>query len=67
MQILCQQIIPDKCKFNVLTTKVEIRLPKAEPGLHWASLEYKKEIAVVKRIPVSSGMSSDMCIISYVK
>ena len=58
MQILCQQIILDKCKFNVLSTKVEIRLTKAEPGLHWASLEYKKETAVVKRITVSSGMSN---------
>ncbi|KAL9392245.1 hypothetical protein Peur_016165 [Populus x canadensis] len=51
------KIILDKCKFNVLSTKVEIHLTKAEPGLHWASLEYKKETAVVKRITVSSEIA----------
>jgi len=48
------KIIPEKCKYNILSTKVEFRLAKAEPGLHWASLEYNKETAVVRRIPVSS-------------
>ncbi|CAK7338713.1 unnamed protein product [Dovyalis caffra] len=49
------KIIPDKCKFNVLSTKVEIRLAKAEPGLHWATLEYNMETAVVQRIAVPSA------------
>ncbi|KAJ6402300.1 hypothetical protein OIU84_014400 [Salix udensis] len=57
MQTLCQQITPDKCKFDVLSTKVEIRLAKAESGLHWASLEYNQETAVVKRITVSSEIA----------
>ncbi|KAJ6364429.1 hypothetical protein OIU76_029392 [Salix suchowensis] len=51
------KITPDKCKFYVLSTKVEIRLTKAESGLHWASLEYNQETAVVKRITVSSEIA----------
>ncbi|KAG6742263.1 hypothetical protein POTOM_055553 [Populus tomentosa] len=59
-QNLCKQIIPEKCKYNILSTKVEFRLAKAEPGLHWASLEYNKETAVVRRIPVSSASRESM-------
>ncbi|TVU35863.1 hypothetical protein EJB05_17770 [Eragrostis curvula] len=36
---LFSKIIPEKCKYLVLSTKVEIRLAKAEE-LHWTSLEY---------------------------
>ncbi|XP_028774837.1 protein SGT1 homolog A [Neltuma alba] len=35
------KIIPDKCRFEVLSTKIEIRLAKAE-DINWASFEYSK-------------------------
>ncbi|KAJ6370659.1 hypothetical protein OIU77_001216 [Salix suchowensis] len=58
------KIKPDECKYNILSTKVEFRLAKAEPGLHWASLEYNKQTAVVQRIAVSSGKCRVMRCIS---
>ncbi|XP_027360017.1 protein SGT1 homolog A-like isoform X1 [Abrus precatorius] len=36
------KIIPDKCKVEVLSTKIEIRLTKAE-AINWTSLEYSKD------------------------
>ncbi|KAF5733121.1 Phosphatase-related [Tripterygium wilfordii] len=47
------KIIPDKCKFEVLSTKIEIRLAKAEP-IHWSSLEFTKESTVARKVNVSS-------------
>ncbi|XP_014274287.1 protein SGT1 homolog [Halyomorpha halys] len=35
---LLQDIIPDQCKYKVMSTKIEMRLPK-KSGLHWSSLE----------------------------
>ncbi|KAL6979540.1 Cochaperone protein [Sarracenia purpurea var. burkii] len=49
------KIVPEKCRFEVLSTKVEIRLMKAE-AINWASLEYSKEVAVPQRINVPSGV-----------
>ncbi|CAN0902868.1 Protein SGT1 homolog [Linum grandiflorum] len=46
------KIVPANCKYSVLSTKVEIRLAKAEP-IHWTSLEYK-DTAVVRRVDTSS-------------
>jgi suppressor of G2 allele of SKP1 len=37
---LFSKIIPEKCKYSVLSTKVEIRLAKAEQ-VTWTSLDYK--------------------------
>lgn len=34
------KIVPDKCRFAVLSTKIEVRLAKAEPGATWTSLEF---------------------------
>ncbi|KAG2587085.1 protein SGT1 homolog [Panicum virgatum] len=34
------KIVPDECRFAVLSTKIEVRLAKAEPGTTWTSLEY---------------------------
>ncbi|XP_030501871.2 protein SGT1 homolog [Cannabis sativa] len=48
------KIIPEKCRYQVLSTKVEIRLSKAD-NIHWASLEYSKEAMVPQKINVSSG------------
>ncbi|XP_057951100.1 protein SGT1 homolog B-like [Malania oleifera] len=48
------KIIPAKCRYDVLSTKVEIRLTKAE-AINWMSLEFCKENSVTQRINVSSG------------
>ncbi|CAN1751455.1 Protein SGT1 homolog B [Linum perenne] len=47
------KIVPASCKYIVLSTKVEIRLAKAEP-IHWTSLEYQ-ETSVVRRVDTSSA------------
>ncbi|XVF09959.1 hypothetical protein REPUB_Repub07fG0142400 [Reevesia pubescens] len=47
------KIIPDKCRYDVLSTKIEIRLVKAEP-IQWTSLEFSGEVAVPQRVSVSS-------------
>ncbi|THG01620.1 hypothetical protein TEA_016094 [Camellia sinensis var. sinensis] len=48
------KIIPSKCKYQVLSTKIEIRLAKAE-AITWTTLEFNKENTVLQRINVSSG------------
>ncbi|KAI3704857.1 hypothetical protein L1987_75086 [Smallanthus sonchifolius] len=48
------KIVPTKCKFEVLSTKVEIRLTKAE-SIHWTSLEFGQNSLVVQRSNVSTG------------
>ncbi|CAL5364434.1 unnamed protein product [Camellia sinensis] len=48
------KIVPSKCKYEVLSTKIEIRLAKAE-AIQWASLEFSKESTIPQRISVSSG------------
>ncbi|KAK9724693.1 hypothetical protein RND81_05G092900 [Saponaria officinalis] len=45
------KIIPEKCRYEVLSTKIEIRLAKVE-AIHWTSLEYTKQVAVVQKINV---------------
>lgn len=46
------KIVPDKCRFEVLSTKVEIRLVKTE-AINWPSLEYSKEVVAVTHANVS--------------
>jgi suppressor of G2 allele of SKP1 len=41
------KITPDKCKVVVLSTKIEIRLAKAE-AINWTSLEYSKDVVPQK-------------------
>ncbi|GKV31237.1 hypothetical protein SLEP1_g39948 [Rubroshorea leprosula] len=48
------KIIPDKCRYDVLSTKIEIRLAKAEP-IHWTSLEFSQESAVPQRVIVPAA------------
>ncbi|XP_024990073.1 protein SGT1 homolog B-like [Cynara cardunculus var. scolymus] len=48
------KIIPAKCRYIVLSTKIEIRLAKVEP-IHWTSLEFSKDTLVVRSSSVSSG------------
>ncbi|KAJ4711999.1 SGT1 [Melia azedarach] len=45
------KIIPEKCRYEILSTKVEIRLAKAEL-INWTSLEYSKEITVPQKVNV---------------
>ncbi|KNA17113.1 hypothetical protein SOVF_083090 [Spinacia oleracea] len=47
------KIVPSKCRYEVLSTKIEIRLAKAEP-IQWTSLEYVKDVAVVQKINIST-------------
>ncbi|KAK6155630.1 hypothetical protein DH2020_009878 [Rehmannia glutinosa] len=48
------KIIPAKCRYDVMSTKIEIRLAKAD-AIHWTSLEFSKDVAVVQKSIVSSG------------
>lgn len=50
------KIIPARCRYEVLSTKVEIRLAKAE-AVHWTSLEFSKEAPIPQKINVSSAVS----------
>ncbi|XP_050387803.1 protein SGT1 homolog [Argentina anserina] len=43
------KIIPGKCRFDVLSTKVEIRLAKAE-AIHWTSLEFRNDSLVPVKV-----------------
>ena len=48
------RIIASKCGYEVLSTKIEIRLAKAEE-IHWTSLEFSKENTVPQRVNVSTS------------
>uniref|UniRef100_A0A2C9WAC2 Protein SGT1 homolog n=1 Tax=Manihot esculenta TaxID=3983 RepID=A0A2C9WAC2_MANES len=47
------KVLPDRSKYQVLSTKIEIRFVKAEV-INWTSLEYCKEITVPQKINVPS-------------
>jgi len=53
---LFAKIVPEKCRFTVLSTKIEIRLFKAE-AITWTSLEYsdKKTVPLKINTPASSA------------
>lgn len=51
---LFAKIIPEKCKYSILSTKIEVRLAKAEP-INWTSLEYDKKQAVPQKTNILSG------------
>lgn len=53
--VFYKQIIPAKCRYEVLTTKIEIRLAKAE-AIHWRSLEFSQEPIIPQKAVVPSGM-----------
>ncbi|KAL2967165.1 hypothetical protein AAZX31_16G160100 [Glycine max] len=52
-----QIIVPSNCRYEVLSTKIEIRLAKAEP-IHWTSLEFTTDIVVPQRVNASSVTGS---------
>ncbi|XP_008795025.2 protein SGT1 homolog [Phoenix dactylifera] len=47
------KIIPEKCRYTVMSSKIEIRLSKAEP-ITWTSLEFSDKRTVPQRINTSS-------------
>jgi len=51
---LFAKIIPERCTYSILLTKLEIRLAKAET-INWTSLEYDKKQAVPQKAYVASG------------
>ncbi|KAK6925886.1 Tetratricopeptide repeat [Dillenia turbinata] len=51
------KIVPAKCRYDVLSTKVEIRLAKAD-AIFWTSLEFIRENTVLQKISVPSGAGS---------
>ncbi|XP_073115097.1 protein SGT1 homolog isoform X2 [Elaeis guineensis] len=51
------KIIPEKCKYQVLSSKIEIRLFKAE-AITWTSLEFSKEKALLQKINASAAVKS---------
>ncbi|KFK31591.1 hypothetical protein AALP_AA6G132400 [Arabis alpina] len=53
---LFKKIIPEKCRYEVLSTKVQIHLAKAEI-ITWASLDYGKEQAILPKPNVASAVS----------
>ncbi|KAL8050849.1 hypothetical protein ABFX02_06G106300 [Erythranthe guttata] len=48
------KIVPAKSRYTVMSTKIEIRLAKADT-LQWASLEFKADVVVVQKAIVSSA------------
>ncbi|CAN6879425.1 unnamed protein product [Brassica oleracea] len=50
------KIVPDKCRYQVMSTKIEIRLAKAEI-ITWTSLEHGKGPAVLPKPDVSTEVS----------
>ncbi|XP_028793018.1 protein SGT1 homolog [Neltuma alba] len=48
------KITPARSRYEVLSTKIEIRLAKAEP-LHWTSLEFTGQITVQRKVTAPSG------------
>lgn len=50
------KIVPAKCRYVVMSTKIEIRLAKADI-LSWTSLEFTNDVSVLQKIIVPSGSS----------
>ncbi|XP_042053165.1 protein SGT1 homolog isoform X2 [Salvia splendens] len=48
------KIVPSKSKYEVMSTKIEIRLAKAD-AVHWTSLEFRRDVAVVQKVNVPTG------------
>ncbi|KAL6627473.1 hypothetical protein ACP70R_031199 [Stipagrostis hirtigluma subsp. patula] len=48
---LFAKIVPANCRFAVLSTKIEVRLAKAQPGTTWTSLEFTNKPHVAAAAP----------------
>eukprot|EP01018_Ginkgo_biloba_P031871 Gb_04132 [translate_table: standard] len=55
---LFAKIIPEKCKYAILTTKIEIHLAKAQ-HINWASLEYNKKQGVLPKQAFNCQMATN--------
>ncbi|XP_008796893.2 protein SGT1 homolog isoform X2 [Phoenix dactylifera] len=51
---LFEKIIPKNCRYEVMSSKIEIRLSKAEP-ITWTSLEFSDKRTVPQKINTSSA------------
>ncbi|CAO2204741.1 unnamed protein product [Urochloa humidicola] len=51
------KIVPDRCRFAVLSTKIEVRLAKAEPGAAWPSLEFTGKPRLAAAAAAAAGGS----------
>ncbi|XP_074570052.1 protein SGT1 homolog isoform X1 [Curcuma longa] len=54
---LFAKIIPEKCSYQVLSTKIEIRLSKSE-SIAWPSLEYSDKKTVPQKINLPAASNS---------
>ncbi|KAJ3260347.1 hypothetical protein HK103_000982 [Boothiomyces macroporosus] len=54
---LFQPIIPDQCSYEILSTKIEIILKKAN-GISWAVLEQKENVTSWTTFGISGGVGS---------
>ncbi|KAI9478953.1 Cochaperone protein [Coemansia sp. RSA 989] len=52
---LCHEIVPSESSFEVLSTKLELRLKKAKPGLKWDSLEESEKDQSKNRLQLGSS------------
>ncbi|KAL1319445.1 hypothetical protein HN51_071733 [Arachis hypogaea] len=51
------KIIPSRCRYEVLSTKIEIRLVKADP-IHWTSLEFTRAtVPQMVVVPSATGIN----------
>jgi len=50
------KIVPEKCKYIVLSTKIEIRLFKAET-IHWTSVEFSDKKALPQKVNTPASAS----------
>jgi len=57
---LKHEILPTKSTVAVLPTRIEIRLRKKEPGIKWASIEAKDELAAEKAKAVHEAYIEEM-------
>ncbi|GER25208.1 SGT1 [Striga asiatica] len=48
------KIVPSRCRYEVMSTKIEVRLAKADT-VHWTSLEYQRDATVLQKANVSPG------------
>nr|DAD47116.1 TPA_asm: hypothetical protein HUJ06_017053 [Nelumbo nucifera] len=63
---LFAKIIPEKCRYEVMSNKIEIHLAKAQ-AINWTSLEFTKENTVLQKVNVSSSVGRPIYPSSKVK
>lgn len=49
------QIVPAQCSYNPLSTKVEIKLAKAD-SIQWKQLEFDPKPQIVKTVVIPKGL-----------